>query len=278
MASDKKKQMVEGLTKLAQQYPIVGVIDMQNLPAPQLQQLRKALRGKVEMRMARRRLIHMALEQAGKGVEKLIPSLGGMSAVLFTKENPFKLYKIVQKNKSRAPAKAGQVAPQDIIIPAGPTPFAPGPVIGELGAAGLKTGVEAGKVVIKQDAVVCRKGQEITSKIAELLKRFSIEPMEIGLNITAVVEKGVVFTADQLSIDDDAFAAQLMDAINSARNVAVEVAYPSIDVVELLVQKAFREAKAVALEFNIVGKDVVEEIIGKGEREALALQSTIGNI
>ena len=193
MASETKKRVVVELVKLAKDYPIVGVVNMDSLPAPQLQQMRKALRGKIEMRMARRRLLHMALEQSGD-VKKLQVHLGGMPALLFTKENPFSLYRIAQKSKSSAPAKAGQIAPRDLVIPAGPTPFAPGPVIGELGALGLKTGVEAGKVVIKQDAVVCKKGEIITQKTAEVLKRFSIEPIEIGLNIVAVNEKWNNFT------------------------------------------------------------------------------------
>jgi large subunit ribosomal protein L10 len=42
------------------------------------------------------------------------------------------LYKILQKSKSSAPAKAGQTAPNDIYVKAGKTSFAPGPIIGEL--------------------------------------------------------------------------------------------------------------------------------------------------
>ncbi len=277
MASVKKKQTVQELKKLMKEYPIVGVVDMQNLPAPQLQLMRRSLRGKVELKMARRRVIQLAIDGADDSIKKLTDHLGGMPALLFTRENPFTLYKTVQKNKSSAPAKPGQVAPRDIIIPAGPTPFAPGPVIGELGALGIKTGVEGGKVAIKQDAVVCKKGEVIKKKVAEVLKRFGIEPMEIGLNIVAVIEKGVVFQADQLAIDEAKFNAQLTGAILGARNLAVEMAYPAKDVVELLVQKAFREAKAVALESGFLSKDVIEELLGKGEREAAALQALVEN-
>ena len=273
MASEQKKRMVQELRKLVKEYPIVGVANMQNLPAPQLQGLRQSLRGKVELRMARRRLLLLALK--GSASEKLEEHLGGMPALLFTKENPFSLYKTVQKNKSSAPAKAGQTAPTDIIVQAGPTPFAPGPVIGELGAIGIKTGVEGGKVAIREDSVVCRKGEPIKPKVADVLKRLGIEPMEIGLNIVAVMEKGVVFKAEQLAIDEDVFNAQLAECINSARNLAVETAYPAPDVVELLVQKAFREAKAVALESGVISKDLIDELLGKGEREAQAVQERV---
>ncbi|MBI2112759.1 50S ribosomal protein L10, partial [Candidatus Woesearchaeota archaeon] len=37
---------------------------------------------------------------------------------------------MLEKNKSNAPAKPGQVAPKDITVKAGATSFAPGPIIG----------------------------------------------------------------------------------------------------------------------------------------------------
>jgi large subunit ribosomal protein L10 len=270
MVSERKKQIVSELKQLVKDYPIIGVVNMQSLPAPQLQSLRTSLRGKVEIRMTRRRLLRMALE--GSPSEKLGEHMEGMPALLFTRENPFALYRIIQKNKSSAPAKAGQVAPNDILIQAGPTPFAPGPVIGELGAIGLKTGVEGGKVAIKEDSVVCKKGEAIKGGVADVLRRLGVEPMEIGLHVTAVFENGTIFMADQLFIDEGAFKDKLLSGISSARNLAVECVYPANDIIELLVQKAHREAKAVAIDADIVSSEFIEELLGKGEREALALK------
>jgi ribosomal protein L10 len=43
----------------------------------------------------------MALEQSGKpGVEKLAEHFRGMPAMLFSKDNPFTLFKILKKSKS----------------------------------------------------------------------------------------------------------------------------------------------------------------------------------
>jgi len=275
MVSEKKIRVVAQLIEKMKQYPILGVVNMENLPAPQLQVMRRSLRGKIELVMARRRVLQRAIEASTNGAKELIPFLGGMPALLFTKENPFSLYKTVQKNKSSAPAKPGQTSPQDIIIPAGPTPFAPGPVISEFSSVGIKTGVENGKVAIKQDSLICKKGEVINQKVSEVLKRLGIQPMEIGLNIVAVIEKGVVFKAEQLFIDEDVFNAKLMDAISSARNLAVDIAYPAQDVIEFLVQTAFREAKAVALEAGVVSKDTINEMLGKSEREAQAILQAV---
>ena len=150
---DSKKKVVADIVKLAKAYPIIGSVNMENLPAPQLNVMRAQLRGKVEIYMTKRRLMNIALEQlkAEKpGIEALSKHLTGMPALIFTKDSPFKLSKTLRKSKSSAPAKAGQTSPRDIIIPKGPTPFAPGPIISELSSVGIKTGVEGGQRTIKK--------------------------------------------------------------------------------------------------------------------------------
>jgi large subunit ribosomal protein L10 len=273
-----KKKIVDDFVKLIKEYPIIGAVNMENLPAPQLQVMRGQLRGTVVIRMTRRRLIKIAIEQAKaekKGIEELEKHLKGMPALLFSKENPFKLYKTLKKSKSSAPAKAGQAAPRDIVIQAGPTPFAPGPVIGELGAMGIKTAVEGGKIAIQEDTVVVKEGGEIKANVAGMLTRLGIKPMEIGLDLVAVYEDGTIYTKDVLDIDEDKFLAQLQDANRWAFNLAVEAGYFTKDTVELLVPKAFNEAKALALEANIMADAVAEELIAKAEAQGKSLKDEI---
>src|SRR3989338_10635277 len=181
MVSEIKKQFVQRLVQEIEHSPIVGLVNMQNLPAPQLQTMRTTLGAKkVTIVMARKRLLQRALQQSTKkNIEQLVEHLKGMPALLFSQDNPFILYSIIQKNKSEAPAKAGQTAPKDILVKAGPTSFAPGPIISELAAVGIKTKVDQGKLAILQDAVIVKEGQTISGKVAETLKRLDIRPMEI---------------------------------------------------------------------------------------------------
>ena len=100
---DAKKRIINEFVKLAKEYPIVAAVNMENLPTKQLQNMRAQLRKKVVLKMSKRRLMKIALEQAAKekkGIDKLIAHLKGMPALLFTKENPFSLYKTLQKNKT----------------------------------------------------------------------------------------------------------------------------------------------------------------------------------
>ena len=275
--ADYKKQIVEKLVHQLLSSPIIGAVNMENLPAPPLQKMRAQLRGKVDFAMTKRRFMKIAIARAKekrKGIEDLEKYLKGMPALIFTTENPFRLYRILDKNKSPAPAKAGQIAPRDIIVPAGPTPFAPGPIIGELGQIGIKTGVEGGKVSIKQDSIVAREGEKIKPKVAELLTRLDIKPMEVGLDLMAVYEDGVIYAKNILAIDDVKFMADLQSLARGSFNVAMFIGYATKDTIKPLLAKAHREARAVGLSENIIDEGIIEELIGKAERQMLGLKST----
>lgn len=244
-----KKVVVAELIKKLKDNQIIGLLNMENLPAPQLQRMKGKLRGKVEIFMTKKRLIKIALNEVSPskpGVIQLLGLITGMPALLFTKENPFKLGNELKKSKTAAPAKAGQTAPKDIIIPPGPTSFAPGPIISELSGIGLKTGVEAGKVVIKQEHIAAKAGDKITPKVADILAKLGIEPMEVGLNLVAVYENGMIYGREVLALDQDMFLSQLAAASSEANAVAIYIGYASKDTIHLLIAKAFAEATSVA--------------------------------
>ncbi|MBI2656410.1 50S ribosomal protein L10 [Candidatus Woesearchaeota archaeon] len=274
-----KKEIVSKLANLISEYPIIGVVNMENLPAPQLQSMRAQLRGSFFITMTKRRLIKLAFEQTKskkKGVEKLESYLGGEPALIFTKENPFKLSKTLQKSKSPSPAKAGQTAPRDIIVNKGSTSFAPGPIIGELAIAGIKAGVEGGKVAIKEDTVVVRAGEKIKPKVAEILTRLGIQPMEVGLDLVAVYENGLIYAGEILSIDENEYKNRLANASRWAFNLANCISYPAKETITLLIGKAHNDAKALGLSQNIFDAGIIDLLVGKAGQQMLGLAATAG--
>ncbi len=274
--SKRKLDAIKEFEGLLQEYPIVGAVNMQNLPAPQLQQMREQLRGTCVIRMTKRRLMNVAIDNIKEdkpGIEAISEHLKGMPALLFTKENPFTLFKILKKNKSPAPAKGGQEAPKDIKISAGPTPFAPGPIIGELGKFGLKTGVENGKVAIKEDKVVCKEGEEISQDLAALLTRLDIKPMEVGLAITAVYEEGDILTKDVLDIDEEAYLQDLQAAAAGAINLSINAAIPTPQTIEQLLTKAASNARNLSRESVYLTAETAQDIIVSAQSHVHALAS-----
>ncbi len=274
MPSEEKKKFVQELITRLKESPIVGLVDMHNLPAPQLQKMRAMLlKQEVSLIMSRKKLLRLALEGSNKeGIGQLAEKIKGMPALILASTNPFTLYSVIQKNKSKAPAKAGQIAPGDVVVKAGSTNFAPGPIISELAAVGIKTKVDKGKLVIQEDTTVAKEGDTITAKLAETLKRLDIKPMEIGLNLVAVWEKGTVFDARQLHIDEAEYSQNFTRAAQWAMNLAVETAYLTGETTELLLQKAFREARALAEESNVLTDLTAGEILSQAEQQANALR------
>ena len=69
-----KKKKIEEFVNLIKEYPIIAAVDMENLPTPQLQNMRAQLRKKVVLKMTKRRFMKIAFEQAKEfkpGIEKL---------------------------------------------------------------------------------------------------------------------------------------------------------------------------------------------------------------
>ena len=269
-----KEKTVSDIIAAMEKYPIVGVVNMENLPARQLADMRAQLRGKVTLFMTKKKLIKIALEKSTKPhVRDLEKYLKGMPALLMTDQNPFALYSLLKKKRSNAPIKAGQQAPRDILVKAGATNFAPGPVIGELGSMKIKAGIDAGKVVIKEDKIVAKEGDVIDDKLSSLLLRLGIEPMEIGLSLVAVYEKGSIMPASVLDIDEKVYEDKFRTAAREALNVAVFAAIVNKDTAEVLIAKAHREARAVAKEAGVMTSDNVGEILAQAEAQAESVKS-----
>ncbi len=256
--SEGKVKEVEAIRELFDKYRVVAIIDMENLPALQLQKMKSQLKDKIIIKISKKRLMKLAIDKINKkDIAKLKEDLRGMVALLFTNEDPFKLYKLLKKSKSNAPAKPGQIAPKDLIAPAGPTNFAPGPIIGELGQAGLKTEIKEGKVAIKEDKLLVKQGEVINAKAADILAKLGIEPMEIGLNLVLTYENGEILRKDILDVDEEEYTNRILECFRNSLNLAVHISYISKDTVEMLIRKVYTESNAVNSKLDL--KDVKEE-------------------
>lgn len=251
-----KKKEVEKIKQYIKKYKCFGIINMESLPSAQLQKMRSQLKPGVFITMSKKRLINLALEQLKgekQNLNDIIESIKGIPALLFTNEDPFKIYRIIEKSKTSASARSGQIAPHDIMLQAGPTPFTPGPIIGELGQLGIKTEVKEGKVAVKEDKILVKENQVINEKIASLLSKLGIQPMEIGLNITAIYENGIIYKKAVLSIDEKKVVADMKKITMEAIMLALELGYANKDTINLLIGKAYKQANALAEKTNVNG-------------------------
>ena len=242
-----KRNEVEGIKRYLKEYKVMGIVDLTSLPAFNYMKIRYLLKDKLKLKYAKKRLMKIAFDETNdERLKSLKERLVGIPALIFTNEEPFRLAQILKKSKSNILAKPGDIAPVDIIVPAGPTEFTPGPMIGELGALGIKTQVEGGKVTIKADKLLVKAGEIINEKNAALMAKLKIEPMQIGLNLVMTYQNGEVLDGTVLNIDLEEYENNLKLAAGESMALAMYLGYISKETVNLLIVKAYREGRALA--------------------------------
>lgn len=275
-----KKEEVETLKKLIVGHSVVAVVDMENIPAKQLQKMRELLRSQVLIKMSKKSLMKRGLEEASKEkkeVDALEEHLTGQPAFIFTDINPFKIYKTLEKNKTRAPAKPDSIAPMDILVSKGDTPFPPGPILGELQQAGIPVTIQGGKIAIKEDKVVVKKGERINERLAMALAKLEIEPMEVGLDLLAAYEDGTIYTSDLLAVDEDEIRSNVIMAYQQAFNLSLNSGYITKATASSAIAKAAFEARNLAINATIFEPEVIDIILSKAQSQALAVDTVLGD-
>jgi large subunit ribosomal protein L10 len=273
-----KLEEVRTLRKLVDDHKVVVMADLYKVRTQQIQELARKLGDQVKFRVSKNNLVKLALKESSKNktnLDKLSDSIQGSSVFLFTDMNPFKLSLLLEKNKVKTTAKAGDIAQSDVSVPSGNTGLAPGPIIGEFTEVGLPTKIETGSVWISKDTVVAKKGQPISAKLSSVLSRLGVKPMEIGLKIIAAYDDGLNLGEEQLSIDLAQVLGQFMEANSSAFNLAFNAAYPTREVISPLLMRANSEALALAINASYATKETLPILIRKADAQASYLRGKV---
>lgn len=262
-----KQDEVEEVKKFVQEYAVLGIIDTFGIPATQFQQIRRNLKERATIKVMRNTLIEHAFSDLGGAYEGLKEHITGHSALIFTNDNPFRLFKSLEQTKTKRAAKAGEIAPEDIIVQKGATSFKPGPIVSELQQAGIPATIDGGKVKIRETKTVVKAGEVIDRKKAGVLSKLDVKPMDVGLSLFVALYQDELYLPDVLGIDETEYYNKLVLAVQQAFNLSVNAAYPTAFTMETILAKAFREARSLGIEAAIYEKDVIDGIIAKAYRQ-----------
>jgi len=268
---------VEEITQLMKQYKIIGIAGLQKVRAAQLQEFKKNLADKVYMRVIKNTLMKIAIENCKDKPElkKLADHLAGANVYLFTDLNPFRLALILERGKVKTSAKAGDIAAFDVIVPAGNTGQPPGPIISQLNAVGLPTRIESGSVWINRDTLAVRKGEAISERLASVLSKLGIKPVEAGLVMKVAYDEGLVITQEQLRIDINETKQNIARVYSDAFELSISIAYPMPENVVVLLQVANQKARALSINAAIPTKQTIADLIRKAHTEMSSLSSRL---
>jgi len=270
-----KRSEVEEIADLIREYDSVGIVGIAGIPSRQLQDMRRDLYGTAQLRVSRNSLVRRALEEVDEGAEQLVEEVTGEVGLILTDDNPFGLYKQLEASKTPAPINAGEVAPNDIVIPEGDTGIDPGPFVGELQSVGADARIQEGSIQVLSDSTVLEAGGEVSQDLSNVLNELGIEPKEVGLDLRAVYADGVLFEPEELAIDVEEYRADIQSAAAGARNLSVNAAYPTARTAGTLLGKAAGEAKAVGISAAVESPDLADDLIGKADAQVRALAAAI---
>ena len=270
--SAEKVAIVARIAKLAKDYPVLAVTKLSKVRSAQLMAVRKVLRGQAEIVVVKNKLAILGLKRSGiKNADELLKHLEGQNALIFTRLDPFKLFLLLEKNRVNLAARAGDIAPVDIVVPAGNTGQQAGPVLSEFREAGIQTKIEAGSIQVVKDSVVAKPGAQISPKLASLLSRLGIKPIRAGLAIALALENGLIYGAEAVAIDLDKYRESLLQGYASSKGLAVYIGYVTKESGPAIIAKAYREALAVAVEAGELTPESAPVILAKAEAEANAV-------
>jgi len=168
-----------------------------------------------------------------------------------------------------------QLAPEDISIAAGETPFKPGPIVGDFQKAGIPAAIEGGKVVIKKDKTMVKAGEPISTDLALMLAKLEIFPLTVGMELMGAYEDGTVFKQDVLVIDDEKFMGDFLGAVSGGFNLACNIAYTTPLTINALLSKAQSDALNTALFAGITNKTTIKRLLALASGRMMALAQKV---
>jgi large subunit ribosomal protein L10 len=274
--SEAKKTKVKELAELMRKKTVM-VISIKGLPSAQFQDIKKKLRNKARIQIVKKSLVNFALDHCGiKELHGLIPYVSDSTAMLFSDRDAFEISGILADEKSPAKAKAGQIAPRDIEVKAGPTELLPGPDISALSAVGLIPKVEKGKIAVMKDKVIVKEGHEISEAHASIMAKLDIIPFEVGVEPVAAFDGEEKKVYVDIVIDKEGFIEELLEDYGGGLAFAVEIAYPNSDTIDFILGRAGVEEKVIdGLIDGGVSEEKVEEKVEEDNTDEIKADKAV---
>ena len=270
----KKSQMYQQIQELPKKYNVLALVRMEKVRASQLLPLRKKLLGDVEIVSVKDKVAKLALETTGiKGIEKFVSKLNGQCLFMFTNMSPFKLNVLLGKNKVMLSARGGDLASMDVVTPPKNTGIAPGPMLTDFKENGIPTKIDQGTIWIMRETIPVKKGEVISEKLAALLGKLDIKPIEAGIVLNSALEEGLVYAQQEMIIDLEKFRNDMSQAHQEAISLSIEAAYITKDNIKQILAKASQSAKSVSVEAGYVTDDTKETILQKANGQAKSVAS-----
>lgn len=247
--SERKQAYFAKIVKLLEEYTKILVIGADNVSSNQMQKIRISLRGKGVILMGKNTMMRKAIRghaQQNPAIEAILPYVKNNIGFIFTKEDLSEVKKIVLENKVSAPAKAGSIAPIDVLLPAGNTGMEPTHT-SFFQALNIPTKIAKGQIEILQDQKIIIEGEKVGASESNLLQKLNIKPFSYGLIPTIVYDEGAIYAAKVLDLSPSDITAKFGKGVKNIASIGLKIGYPTIASVPHSTARGYKNVLAASL-------------------------------
>lgn len=238
---------------LLDEYPKCFLVGADNVSSKQMQQIRMSMRGFGVVLMGKNTMMRKAIRghmNNNPDLERLLPHIKGNIGFVFTSGDLIEVRDKLLENKVAAPARAGAIAPVDVIVPAQNTGLGPEKT-SFFQALAIPTKISRGTIEIINDVKLLKPGDKVGASESTLLNMLKISPFTYGLEIEQVYDQGTVFSPEVLDITDDDIRAKFMEGVRNVASVCLQIGYPTVASVPHSIVNGFKNLLAIAAETEI---------------------------
>lgn len=252
LSAERKAEYFDTFKNLLSTYSKLFIVEIDNVGSKQLQDTRKTLRGKAEVLMGKNTMMRKCLkeyveENPESPVEQLIECCRGNVGFVFTNGDLGDIREVLENNTRPAPAKVGTSAPNDVLVPKGPTGCDPGQT-SFFQTLQIATKITRGQIEMVNDTHLISTGDKVTASQAALLQKLDIQPFSYGMVLKMVYDNGSLFDAKVLEITDEVLAGQFCEALGVLASISLAAGYPTQASVPHSIVNAFKMVLSLTIE------------------------------
>lgn len=222
-----------------------------------MQQIRQSLRKHAVVLMGKNTMIRKAIKghlPENPKLERLLAHVRGNVGFVFTNEDLTEIRDQILSNRVAVPAKAGAIAPVDVMLPAQVTGLDPEKT-SFFQALSIPTKITKGRIEILNEMHLIHKGDKVGASEATLLNMLNVSPFSYGLVIKQIFDDGTTFGPEVLDITSEVLAERFAEGIKNVAALSLAINYPNAASVPHMVVNGLKNLMAVALETDVTFKE-----------------------
>ncbi len=245
---EKKLKMIEKTKRYFEAYKNYMVLNVHKVTSNQIKNFGSFLPREFKSLFVKNKIIKKVLREIDeKKYGKLIDTIKGNVFIgFFDGIDPRLVLDAYNANLRNTFAMPGDIAYEDIVLPAGPTVAGPETIV-YFQSAGINTKIFKGNILIVNDHVLVPKGRAIGISEAKLLKMLGIAPFMFGLEIIKIFEADDVYDKNVLLIDEATIENEISQQIDRIAKLSLGSGIVTEASLSYEMAKAYSDIQKLAL-------------------------------